>query len=75
MFRKLKIQITIIMLIILAIIGFFVVGKILEVKSLSQESEVNTAVIENLQDIKNQLIIQNCISVAQTQEEKESCIK
>lgn len=60
MFRKLKIEITVFLLVIVGIIGFFVYGRVREVQSIN----LVEAQLEVLKGIEHQLEISNCIKKA-----------
>lgn len=60
-FRKIKLEITIVLLVILGIAAFFIYGKVLEVQQLRQQEEKTRANIEALLDIKGELERMNCM--------------
>lgn len=83
-FRKIKYEIIFLVLVVLAIISFFIYGKVLEVYSFTDVKSASEATVETsteigqikttLDNIEKQLSIQNCISVAEEQEAKEACL-
>lgn len=83
-FRKLKYELMFLVLLVLAIIGFFIYGKVLEVYSFTDVKNASQATVETssevgeikevLTNIEEQLEIQNCIMVAEDQEAKEACL-
>jgi len=82
--RKIKYEIIFVILVILAIIGFFIYGKVLEVYSFTDVKSASKATVETsseigeikttLDNIEKQLSIQNCIMVAEDQEAKNACL-
>lgn len=83
-FRKLKYEVMILVLIVLGIICFFVYGKVLEVYSFTDVKNASKATVETsteigeikttLDSIEKQLSVQNCILVADSREAKEACL-
>lgn len=83
-FRKIKYEVIFLVLIVLAVIGFFIYGKVLEVYSFTDVKNTSEATVETsngvadinemLGKMEKQLMIQNCISVADNQESKEACL-
>ncbi len=72
-FKKIKYEITLFFLVILAIIAFFIYGRVLEVQQLQVQTEVNNKVIESLEGIEKELAKGNCIALASSDEEREAC--
>ncbi len=80
MFRKLKFELTLLVLVILAIAGFFIYGKIREVQSIdfieaSTEANIESTanskeILKVLEGIEGELRMGNCLTKAQGDEEK-----
>lgn len=65
--RKIKMEIMIFFLIIIAIIGFFIYAKVVQVLSYQNDDEqlnVSTQIVEELAGIRSELALENCLNLA-----------
>jgi len=76
--KKIKLEITIVLVVILAIIAFFVYAKVVSVQTASQikeQTQISNQIAEELSGINSKLHMNNCLVAANgIQERIDECV-